>query len=123
MENNNYHFGYHDTVTGKTHVGYVKDGEMKFKVSLLDRLERWFTITFCNDWVQVDKCLCPLVHEYIWGTESKFVGIVKLFKRRYTNEFKAVWGSPSDLRELDFDYACALLRHRTNREPNLKIQE
>lgn len=73
-----------------------------------------------NPWVRTDSCVAEM--NCVKDKSITFQGIIKIYKRQKTNEYKAEWGHPTDLREIDFDYAKTIFREITGREPNLTIK-
>lgn len=114
-------FGYLDTVTGKTYSGQTKNGNMVFnKPSLIDRISRRYKTIFKNKWVVVDSCLINLIKRHIdLNVHYNVDGILKIYKKQYTDDYCAEWGTPSDLRDIDFNYACQRLEKQTGRKVKL----
>lgn len=76
-----------------------------------------------DPWVCTDTCTLQMTFTFLpFGSEDNFLGVLKIYKKRYTDEYKAMWGNPSqELRDVDFAYAIILFNKNSGHKPNLKI--
>lgn len=73
-----------------------------------------------NPWICTDACVVEMNN--VENKSFTFQGVIKIYKRKNTEEYKAEWGHPEHLKELDFEFAKASFEVVTGRKPNLQIK-